>query len=134
MNNKVFQLVAAAALVVGVSGTAHATDVINNEKDAAGYPADNSGRNARDQSGETLTPGDQAENEADVKLTQTIRKEVVANDALSITAQNIKIITVNGVVTLRGPVKSETEKQQIAATAERIAGAGKVQNQLEIAH
>lgn len=48
-------------------------------------------------------------------------------------AHNVKIITVNGVVTLRGPVKNPSEKQRIAATASQIAGAGKVHNDLEIA-
>ena len=49
------------------------------------------------------------------------------------TAHNVKIITVNGVVTLRGPVKSEEERKKIAAMAEQVAGAGKVQNHLEVA-
>jgi osmotically-inducible protein OsmY len=57
---------------------------------------------------------------------------VVADDALSTTAKNVKIITVNGVVTLRGPVKTIEEKRTIEATAQQIAGADKVDSQLEI--
>lgn len=100
--------------------------------EAAQVPADNTGRNVRDRA-ETLTSGDQSETEGDRTLTQKIRQAVVADDALSMTAKNVKIITVNGVVTLRGPVKSDDERKAIAAKAEQVAGAGKVQNHLEVA-
>jgi osmotically-inducible protein OsmY len=93
---------------------------------------DNTGRNVRDRGGATLTPGDQSETEADRTLTQRIRQAVVADDALSMTAKNIKIITVDGVVTLRGPVKTLAEKSTIEATAQQIAGAEKVDSQLEL--
>jgi hyperosmotically inducible protein len=114
--------------------TVTARDASGSEaRDTIAKPADNSAKNERDQDGRTLTAGDQSDTPADIALTQSIRKQVVANDELSTMAHNVKIITVDGVVTLRGPVKSEGEKQQIAATAEKIAGAGKIQNQLEIA-
>jgi hyperosmotically inducible periplasmic protein len=93
---------------------------------------DNTGRNVRDRSGETLTPGDQSESEADRTLTQRVRQAVMADDSLSTTAHNVKIITINGVVTLRGPVNSAQEKANIDAKAQQIAGATKVNNQLEI--
>jgi osmotically-inducible protein OsmY len=93
---------------------------------------DNTGRNVRDRGGATLTPGDQAENAADRTLTQQIRQAIVADESLSATAKNIKIITANGVVTLRGPVKNPQEKDMIEAKAQRIAGADKVDSQLEI--
>jgi hyperosmotically inducible protein len=93
---------------------------------------DNTGRNVRDRGGATLTPGDQSETEADQTLTQRIRQAVVADDALSTTAKNVKIITVNGVVTLRGPVKTMAEKRTIEATAQQLAGADKVDSQLEL--
>src|ERR687892_170282 len=80
---------------------------------------DNTGRNVRDRGGVTLTPGDQSESEADRTLTQQIRKAVVADDSLSTTAKNIKIITVDGVVTLRGPVNTPQEKQLIEAKAKQ---------------
>ncbi len=94
---------------------------------------DNTARNIRDRSGKTLTPGDQTENEADRALTQRIRQAVMADDSLSTTAKNIKIITVNGVVTLRGPVDSKEEKASINTKAQQIAGVKKVDNQLEVA-
>jgi hyperosmotically inducible periplasmic protein len=93
---------------------------------------DNTGRNVRDRGGTTLTPGDQSETEVDRTLTQRIRQAVVADDALSTTAKNVKIITVNGVVTLRGPVKTMEEKRTIEATAQQIAGVDKVDSQLEL--
>jgi osmotically-inducible protein OsmY len=94
---------------------------------------DNTGHNVRDRSGNTLTPGDQSSDQADVDLTRRIRKAVVADKSLSTTAHNIKIITVNGVVTLRGPVKSAQEKTKIEAKAQKLAGTKQVENQLEVA-
>jgi osmotically-inducible protein OsmY len=93
---------------------------------------DNTGRNVRDSGGGTLTPMDQSEKEADVTLTQQIRKAVVDDDTLSTTAKNIKIVTVDGVVTLRGPVDNEQERTRIVAKAEQLAGAKNVKNQLEV--
>ena len=93
---------------------------------------DNTGRNVRDRGGATLTPGDQSESEADRTLTQRIRQAVVAEESLSTNAKNVKIITSNGVVTLRGPVKSAQEKATIEAKAHQIAGANNVESQLEI--
>jgi hyperosmotically inducible periplasmic protein len=94
--------------------------------------ADNTKKNERDRGTNTLTPGDQGESEADRTITQQVRQEVVSDDALSMTAKNVKIITVEGVVTLRGPVKTEKEKTNIGALARKTAGVKRVDNQLEI--
>ena len=101
--------------------------------EAAQYPADNTGRNVRDSHSNTLTAGDQSNRASDVKLAQKIRRHIVADRSLSTMAHNVKIITADGVVTLRGPVKTQGEKQRVAAAAERIAGQNKVHNDLEIA-
>lgn len=93
--------------------------------------ADNTGKNERDKSGETLTPIDQSNDPADIKITAEARKLVVADDSLSAQAKNVKIITVSGVVTLRGPVETEKEKSAIAKYAKQ-AGAKSVTNQIEI--
>lgn len=95
---------------------------------------DNSGRNERDRNDATKTPGDQSESEADRTISQNIRKAVTADDSLSTNGKNVKIITVDGVVTLRGPVKSEAEKTNIESKAKQIAGVKNVENQLEIAN
>ena len=100
---------------------------------SAAVEPDNTGRNVRDRGGETKTPMDQSENEADRAITQNIRKALTADDSLSTNAQNVKIITNDGTVTLRGPVKSEKEKADIEAKAKQVAGVKKVDNQLEIA-
>ena len=114
----------------GYVGTAQAAEQTPSPPSQAA--PDNTGSNVRDRSGKTLTPGDQSESEADRTLTQRIRQAVVADDSLSTNAHNVKIITINGVVTLRGPVKSAKEKANIGAKAQHIAGAKNVDNQLEI--
>jgi hyperosmotically inducible periplasmic protein len=98
---------------------------------AASAP-DNSAVNERDRNPAAMTAGEQSNNKGDVELTRKIRRAVVKNDSLSMMAHNIKIVTVNGAVTLRGPVKTEEEKATIASTAEQIAGADKVDNQLQV--
>jgi peptidoglycan hydrolase-like protein with peptidoglycan-binding domain len=100
---------------------------------AADPSADNSGKNVRDRQNSTMTPGDQSNAKSDMAITQAIRKAVVADKGLSTNAHNVKIITKNGVVTLRGPVKTAEEKNTIAAKAEGAAGVKSVDNQLEIA-
>jgi hyperosmotically inducible protein len=94
--------------------------------------ADNSGRNKRDRTGETQTSGDQSNSSEDTKTTAAIRRAVMHDDSLSMTAKNVKIITENGVVTLRGPVKSAAEKAKIAQLAQSAAGQAKIENQLEV--
>ena len=93
---------------------------------------DNSGRNVRDRDEQSKTAGDQSENEADRTITQKVRDAITADDALSVNGKNVKIITSDGTVTLRGPVKDDKEKAEIEAKAKRVAGVKKVDNQLEI--
>ena len=99
---------------------------------AGEYDADNTGKNARDRDDQTLTPGDQGQSAADREVTANVRKAIVADDALSMNAHNVKIITRNGVVTLRGPVKSASERSTVAAKAQKVAGVKSVDNKLEI--
>jgi hyperosmotically inducible periplasmic protein len=94
--------------------------------------ADNSELNTRDKSDATLTPMDQPNNKADLQTLADVRKAVVGDKSLSTLAHNVKILAINGVVTLRGPVKSASEKTQIAALAARTSGVSKVDNQLDI--
>ncbi len=94
--------------------------------------ADNTARNERDRSGETKTSGDQSNSPEDLKITAAIRRAVVAESSLSMTAKNVKIITAEGVVTLRGPVNSAEEKATIAKLAKAAAGEAKIDNQLEV--
>jgi hyperosmotically inducible periplasmic protein len=94
--------------------------------------ADNTGRNVRDRNGQTLTSGDQAENEADRTITQKVRQALMDDDSLSTNAKNVKIITVNGVITLRGPVNNDREKNEIGKKAKSVSGVKSVDNQIEI--
>ena len=105
----------------------------NQGSQSAAVEPDNTGRNVRDRNEATKTPGDQSENEADRTITQTIRKAITGDDSLSTNAKNVKIITNDGTVTLRGPVKSEKEKTDIEAKAKQVAGVKSVDNQLEVA-
>lgn len=80
-----------------------------------------------------LTAQDQGTSDRDIKLTAEIRKAVVGNDDLSTDAHNIKIISRDGQVTLKGPMKSTTEKKRLEQIAVTLAGPGKVLSQIEIA-
>lgn len=92
---------------------------------------DNTKKNERDRQGATVTPIDQGENKEDLAITKNIRRKVMKGH-LSMDAKNVKIITVGGVVTLRGPVKSESEKSTIASDAQSVAGVKQVDNQIEV--
>ncbi len=92
---------------------------------------DNTEVNVRDRSDAAKTPIDQNENQKDIDITANIRKRVV-DTKMSINAQNVKIITQDGKVTLRGPVKSADEKTQIEKLAHEVAGPANVDNQLEV--
>jgi hyperosmotically inducible periplasmic protein len=128
---KTLYLITLTAAIGGSATFTSAADPSTTGKAAESAP-DNTGRNVRDR-GKTLTPTDQSESASDRTLTQKIRQAVMADKSLSMTAHNVKIITVDGVVTLRGPVKTEAERTKIAAKAEQAAGAGKVHNDLEVA-
>jgi osmotically-inducible protein OsmY len=94
--------------------------------------ADNTAKNERDRSGETQTSGDQSNSSADLKTTQAIRQALMKDPALSATAKNIKVITANGHVTLRGPVNTAQEKAKIDQFAKSAAGGAEIENELEV--
>jgi osmotically-inducible protein OsmY len=123
------------ATMTGTYGTALAAPIgpdpaVRGIKDAA-PAADDTGRNERDRDGQTMTPLDQSNDPDDLKVTREIRKALVADDALSTTAKNIKIITVHGKVILRGPVATAQEKTKIAKTAQQFTKQ-RIENQLEV--
>ena len=109
---------------LGTSSTPVATDTATAQRD-------NTEVNVRDRSEAAKTPIDQNENQKDIDITANIRKRVV-DTKMSVNAQNVKIITQDGKVTLRGPVKSEEEKTQIEKMAHEVAGPANVDNQLEV--
>ena len=96
------------------------------------YAPDNTGRNERDRSGNALTPEDQGGSDSDREITRQVRRAITADSQFSTTAGNIKIITQNGKVTLRGPVQSAQEQQAIGDLAKKVQGVSTVDNQLEV--
>ena len=94
---------------------------------------DNTNVNRRDQNSGTSTADQQSGNRSDVEITRQIRRAITQDKGLSSYAKNVKIITKDGSVTLRGPVRSEEEKKSIGSKADSVAGAGHVKNELEVA-
>jgi hyperosmotically inducible periplasmic protein len=94
---------------------------------------DNTKVNKRDRNPGAVTADQQKGNTSDRDLTAKIRKAVVADKSLSTYAHNVKIVSQNGTVTLKGPVRSDAEAQAIVAKATEIAGSSyKVDNQLSV--
>ena len=121
MKSKIFTLVS----ILNIPFCTLAADGINKAPD-------NTGKNERDRDNKTLTPGDQSGKPEDRKLTQAIRQAVMKDKSLSMTAKNVKIITAEGKVTLRGPVNTIEEKTKINDLAKAAAGQIPVDNQLEV--
>jgi hyperosmotically inducible protein len=124
MNAKVFCsiLVNAAALVMLQSAGAQAVP-----------PADNTKSNQTDASNREVTADTQKENDTDRGLVQRIRKSLMADKDLSMYAHNVKVISINGQVTLNGVVRSDDEKSKVAGLAEEVAGKQHVVNDLKVA-
>lgn len=102
------------------------------DRDDKKTKADNTGRNVRDRDGKELTPFDQGSSKSDTEITAAIRKEIMEGEEMSVNAKNVKIITLNGKVTLRGPVNSAEEKRIITEIAARIVNPSQVDSQLEV--
>jgi len=94
---------------------------------------DNTKANQRDRNSAEATADQQKENTSDRDTTRRIRQALVKDKSLSTYAHNVKIITQNGVVTLKGPVRSEEEKTAIASKAAEVAGESNVKNELTVA-
>lgn len=102
---------------------AHAADPV---------PADNSKLNERDRGSESVTPFDQSETKPDIETTAAIRRSIVKEPGLSSLAQNVKIVTRDGRVTLRGPVKDRNEKATVERLAHTAPGVSAIDSQLEV--
>jgi len=93
---------------------------------------DNTKVNQRDRNKSQPTADQQKENNSDRELARQIRRALVQDKTLSTYAHNVKVVAQNGMVTLKGPVRSDRERQAIEAKAAEIAGADKVTNQIEV--
>ena len=112
-----------------------ATDLKGNQAVVQGQvspSADNSSMNVRDKAGATQTPQKQPNAAGDRKLLAAVRRTVVKDKTLSTSAHNVKIVVADGVVTLRGPVKSDEEKAEVESLAKQVEGVSSVKNQLDV--
>ena len=120
------------ALTLVLSSALLGLGTVTMAQDSKPVAPDNSAVNVRDRAPDAMTAGEQSSATNDVALTRNIRRAVVRDHSLSMLAHNVKIVSANGNVTLRGPVNSEAEKVAIASKAKALAGAGNVDNQLEV--
>ena len=94
--------------------------------------SDHTKMNQRDQNPNQATADQQQNNPSDRDITQQVRAAIVADKDLSTKAHNVKVITQNGQVTLKGPVRSEDEKHAVEQKAAGVAGEGKVTSELTV--
>jgi hyperosmotically inducible protein len=92
---------------------------------------DNTGVNVKDRAADAVTAGSQGQGKSDVVITADIRRRIMAAN-MSVNAENVKVVTQNGKVTLRGPVDNQSEKDSIGQIATDVTGADNVDNQLDI--
>ena len=94
---------------------------------------DNTKVNERDRATNEPTADQQKNNRTDLDLTKNIRKSIMDDKSLSTDAHNVKVISQNGTVTLKGPVKSDDEKKAVVSKAVAVAGsADKVVDQMSV--
>ena len=116
-------------LTVGCLGVASGQNTSKTDQTAP----DNTRVNDRDKSGTEATADQQKENSSDRAITQQIRKAILQDKSLSAYAHNVKIITQDGNVILKGPVRSVEEKKAIELRAIAVAGEDRVSSQIQVA-
>jgi hyperosmotically inducible periplasmic protein len=130
MNNflrTTFQMCLFVALLLGT------WTVASGQESSAQQPApDNTKTNQRDKNKAEPTADQQKESQSDREMTRQIRRSLMQDKSLSNYAHNVKIISQDGMVTLKGPVRSDEEKAAVEAKAADIAGKDKVTSQLEV--
>ena len=115
-------------LLLGVGVLTHAQEPNNQAPPAS----DNTKTNQRDRSANEPTADRQRDTRSDRDITQQIRRSIVNDKSLSTYAHNVKVITQQGQVTLKGPVQSEDEKKSIEAKAAEVVGENKVSSELNV--
>jgi hyperosmotically inducible protein len=122
-----FPLLGTGCLLIGFIAAAPAQDTSSQQ------PApDNTKMNKGDNNPSQPSADQQKQNRSDLDVTQQIRKSIVSDKSLSTYAHNVKIISQNGMVTLKGPVRSDEEKQAIEQKASDIVGKDKVSSELTV--
>lgn len=115
-----------------LAGSVGASLMAGAQDQSSQAPADNTRMNRGDQNPSAVTADQQKMDKADRDITRQIRRSIEKDKSLSTYAHNVKVITQNGMVTLKGPVRSEDEKRAIEAKAAEVAGADKVTNETEV--
>jgi hyperosmotically inducible protein len=118
----------AGALLLGSGAMAMGQDAASPNPPAS----DNTQLNQRDRNPNEPTADKQQNNRSDRDITQQIRKSITSDKTFSEYARNIKVITQNGQVTLKGPVRTDDEKSAIEEKAKAVAGEGNVTNDLTV--
>jgi hypothetical protein len=130
---KVFDMTAPRFLIVALAATALLCFA---ETSTPNSLAQSSSAQAPDNSGQNKNHADTADNQTtskdDRQITAKIRKAIVAQKDLSTYAHNVKIVTVHGEVTLKGPVQTEDEKQKVASLASTVVSSDKIVNDLTV--
>jgi hyperosmotically inducible protein len=94
--------------------------------------SDNSKINQRDKSPAEPTADQQGNNRSDLDTTKAVRQALVKDKSLSTYAHNVKVITQNGKVTLKGPVRSDEEKSTVLAKAAQVAGQANITDEMTV--
>jgi len=117
--------------LIALTSCAIAAPYASAQTDHATAP-DNSKSNQTDPSDQSATADSQSNKASDIDLTKRIRKSLMADKSLSTYAHNVKIVTVNGSVTLNGVVRSYSEKNAVEAKAVEVAGKANVTDDLKV--
>lgn len=96
--------------------------------------ADNTKRNKKVTDNAEVTAQDQSNSQADINLVAKVRRAIIDDNSLSVTAHNVKIIASNGKVILKGPIKNDRERARLSQIANKIVGADNVKIELEVSH
>jgi hyperosmotically inducible periplasmic protein len=127
---QVFKLIA-LIILIGAFGLIWAQQ--DQPSSGAQTPADNTKINQRDRDKTEPTADQQKENKSDRELAREVRRTLVTDKSLSPYAHNVKVIAQNGFITLKGPVRSNQEKQAVEAkAAEAAGGADRVKSEIEV--
>jgi hyperosmotically inducible protein len=127
-NKKRILAPAFATLTLALIGAPLAMHAQDQSSPPSSTAPDNSARNKA----HANTADNQKENTSDREITRKIRQSITSEKSLSTYAHNVKIVTQDGQVTLKGPVRDDNEKQAIASKAAEVVGTEKVNNQLTV--
>lgn len=131
---KIVWLSGLGSLLIGFIATSGplATAALRQNSQESPAEADNTKKNLPTNHHDANRADQQSNSTSDVELTRKIRRALTQDSSLSTYAHNVKVITRNGVVELKGPVRSQSEKEAVEAKATDVAGVSKVKNELTV--